>query len=136
MKPLPVLVAVLSLTAGCATVDYVGSSYQPSDHVDLFFSEKDISQEYQVIGQATARGDQYSSASKVQRKMMARARQVGADAVVVLDVGRTPGNDATRYEETTTEAKSEDGKTVQRTATVSNAAATGHQIKALFIKYR
>ena len=36
--------------AACAKIDYIGQSYQPTTHVDLFFSEEDIREDYQVMG--------------------------------------------------------------------------------------
>ena len=135
MKPVLVLAAALWLTAGCATIDYVGDSYQPSGHVDIYFSETDIPKEYRVIGQVDARGDQYISASKLQRKMLERAREVGADAVIIQDVSREPVSSTKSYDETTTVSKDEDGKTVTKSGTESGPPV-GNRIRAVFVRYR
>ena len=129
-------VALLAcFTAGCATVDYVGESYQPTTQVDVFFAEKDVPREYKVIGQVLASGDQFVSASALNTKMMARARETGADGVIILDVSRTPMRVATDVTETTTISNDSDGKTIKKTASASEPALH-NEIKALFIRYK
>jgi hypothetical protein len=123
------------LTVGCATVDYVGQSYAPTSHVDLFFAEKDVPKEYAVIGQVLASGDQFVSASALHTKMMARAREKGADGVIILEVSRTPMNTAPEVSETTTITNTEGGKTITKTASASTPA-DHNEIKALFIRYK
>ena len=136
MFRIPVSAAILMLAAGCAHVDYVGQIYPPTDHVDLFFSEADIGRPYKVVGQVLATGDQYTSAARVQRRLMGEAREKGADGVVILEVARVRGPEHTRYDQTTTEARDQGGTTVQTTGTVSDQAAETKRIRALFIKYR
>lgn len=132
-----VLVVLASLTVGCATVDYVGSTYRPTTQVDLYFSEADVPRSFQVIGQALASGDQFVTASHLHAKMMDRARASGADAVIILAVTRKRLSDERRYVETTTETRDDKGQTtLQRTASESNPSAEGNEIKALFIRYR
>ena len=121
---------------GCATIDYVGESYSPTTHVDLFFSEDQVPHEYKVIGQVRASGDQYVTAAGLHRKMMARAQECGADAVIILEIGRQKLLDQKDYTETVTESKDASGVTVKKTPSVSDPSAEGSVIKALFIKYR
>ena len=124
-----------SLAAGCATIDYVGESYEPTTRVDVFFSEKDVPREYKVIGQVLASGDQFVSASALNTKMLANAREKGADAVIIVDVSRTPMRLSTDVTETTTISNDADGKTIKKTATASEPALH-NEIKALFIRYK
>ena len=131
-----VCAALVVLAAGCAHVDYVGELYPRTDHVDLFFSEADIGRPYKVVGQVLATGDQYTSAARVQRRLMKEARDKGADGVLILEVARVRGPEHTRYDQTTTEARDEDGTTVQTTRTVSDQTAESKRIRASFIKYR
>lgn len=129
-------VAVLAcFAAGCATVDYVGESYQPTSHVDVFFAEKDVPKEYQVIGQVLASGDEYVSASALNTKLMARAREKGADGVIILEVSRKPMNTAPEVTETTTVSNTYQGKVIEKKATASTPAEH-NEIKALFIRYK
>ena len=39
-------------------VDYLGDSYAPTSHVDVYFSEDDVTEGYLVIGHATADGNE------------------------------------------------------------------------------
>ena len=131
-----VCAALVMLATGCAHVDYVGELHPRTDHVDLFFSEGDIGRPYKVVGQVLATGDQYTSAARVQRRLMKEAREKGADGVVILEVARVRGPEHTRYDQTTTEARDEGGTTVQTTGSVSDQTAESKRIRALFIKYR
>src|SRR5512134_2058924 len=81
-----VFAVVVSLATSCATIDYVGETYQPTTHVDLFFSEAEVGRDYKVIGQVNATGDQFVTAAGLHQKMMVRARQIGADAVIILEI--------------------------------------------------
>jgi hypothetical protein len=135
MIRLSVLVSLACLAAGCATVDYVGESYQPTSHVDVFFSEAAVSKPYKVIGQVLASGDQFVSAGALHTKLMARARQVGADGVIILEVSRKPIPGPQTVTETTKISNDDDSKTIEKSATVS-APADFNEIKALFIRYR
>jgi hypothetical protein len=84
---IPVL---LFLLAGCASVNYLGESYLPTQRMDLFFSEEDVKKEYKVIGrmEATADADEliYSS-DKFTEAILKKAREKGAVGVVILDFG-------------------------------------------------
>jgi hypothetical protein len=79
------LVALASL-AGCATVDYVGTSYPPTAHVDVFMSESDVPRPYQVIGEARAQVEALpltSPGQRLQEKIVAEAKARGADGVIL-----------------------------------------------------
>ena len=131
-----VFVMLVSLASGCATIDYVGETYRPTEHVDLYFSEDQVPREYKVIGQVRASGDEYVTASGLHRKLMARALEAGADAVIILEISRRQLLDQKDFVETVTESKDEKGVTIKKTGSVSNPSAEGSVIKALFIKYR
>ena len=135
MFRVPVIAVLACLAAGCATIDYVGENYQPTAHVDLYFSEADVPKQFKVIGQMTASGDQFLSSSSLNTKMMARARNVGADGVIVLQISRTPMDAPQEVTETTTISNDEDSRTIKKTATTS-APADHSVIKALFIRYQ
>ena len=131
-----VLVAALAcLLTGCATVDYVGESYQPTSNVEVFFAEKDVPREYKVIGQVLASGDQFVSAGALNTRLMARAREKGAEAVIILAVTRTPMTTSADVTETTKITDHLDGKTIEKTQTQMEPALH-NEIKALFIRYK
>ena len=121
--------------AGCATIDYVGESYAPTARIEVFFSEADVPKPFKVMGQVLASGDEYTSASRLNAKMQARAREVGADAVIILQISRTPIRGSDQVTETTTISTDADTKTIKKTATTF-VPADHDEIKALFIKYK
>ncbi len=129
-----VLACVTCLASGCATIDYVGESYPPTSHVDLYFSESAVTKPYGVIGKVRASGDQFVTASELHRKMMLRAQQKGADAVIILDISRRPLLDEKDIVEKTTVSPVDNSRTTEKT--VSNPTAYGNAIQAIFIKYR
>ena len=78
------LVLVLFVSA-CAErgVDYVGTSYLPTTHVDLYFSESDVEEDYVVMGRAIARAGTRISTKRLQEKLLQEAREKGADGVII-----------------------------------------------------
>ena len=136
LKAMVFAVVVPLAATSCATIDYVGETYQPTTHVDLFFSEAEVGRDYKVIGQVNATGDQFVTASGLHQKLMARAHQIGADAVIILEISRRKLLDQKDYVETTTKTKDEDGVTIKKTTSVSDPSAEGNVIKALFVRYR
>lgn len=126
----PVLLALL-LTA-CAHVDYVGRSYEPTTHVDLFFDEGEVQERYDVMGQVIARANDLVSAEKLQEKMMQKAREKGADAVVITGLERYKTGESTTYNESTKERR----RRTETSGTSTTSDTNEKQIRALFLKYR
>ncbi len=114
----------------------MGQSYSPTTHVDIFFSEADVPHPYIVMGKVLASGSQWTSAERLNRAMIARAREKGADAVIILDISRTPMSDAKQVVETTTVSGSGDEKTIEKKKNVESTAALHSEIRATFIKYK
>ena len=79
---LPVLVALLAI--GCASVNYVGKSFEPTTNVDLYFSKEDIEKEYTVMGHAIGSGTYDSNA--IQKALIEEAKEKGADAVLITGI--------------------------------------------------
>jgi hypothetical protein len=126
----PALLALL-LTA-CAHVDYVGRSYSPTSHVDLFFDEHEVREPYDVMGQVIASANDLVSAEKLQAKIMQKAQDKGADAVVITGMDRYKSGESTTYNESTKERR-------RRTETSGSSTTTNmneKEIRALFLKYR
>src|SRR4029079_8499262 len=99
MRRMMPMLALMLVAAGCAHLDYVGKTYAPTQTVDVVYSEHDLHQEYTVIGQLIATGDQLVSASKLQDKIVERARQVGADAGIIEGMERVVTGSSTNYTE-------------------------------------
>ena len=139
MKRLISPVAVLFVLLGCATINYIGESYPPTQHVDLYFSEEDIKTEYTVVGRilATAELDEllYSS-DQFTEAILKKAREKGADGVVILGFEKVmTGTSASRNWTEKTEEKGDETVTHQHER-VSSSIQEKSQIQALAIKYK
>ena len=85
------LIAFISVTfvaAGCASVNYVGKSFDPTTSVAVYFDESEIDREYVVFGQAIGSGV-WRSYDTVQEKLIEEAMRKGADAILVTGIGRS-----------------------------------------------
>jgi len=80
---LPVLVKLLAI--GCANVNYVGKSFEPTTNVDLYFSKEDIEKEYTVMGHAIGSGT--SDSNEIQKALIEEAKEKGTDAVLIIGIG-------------------------------------------------
>jgi len=125
-------IPALLLAVSCAHVDYVGRSYPPTDRVDVFYTEQEVTQEYTVMGKVVATANDLVSAEKLQQKIVRKAQDNGADAVVLLGLERYKSGSTTDYEERT-----EQRRRGERThGTSSTRDEEKKEVQALFIKYR
>jgi len=132
MNRLAAALCFMLLIPACATVDYLGRSYPPTTNVELFFAEADIKESYEVMGRVNAHANDIVSAEKLQKKILEKARENGADAVVILGFERYQTGEHTSYNETTKEKRS--GTTTTGSATTSSE--TEKAIEAIFVKYK
>jgi hypothetical protein len=136
MRRALLLSILLLLVGGCTKIDYVGEEYPPTLHVDLYYSEADIEQDYRVMGHTVASASDIVSAEKMQKKIVEKAKEKGADGVVILGLDRYVSGESTTYRETT-DTKEKKGKTeTTTTATSTTSTQEKKEIRALFIKYR
>ncbi len=133
----PILLVFLS---GCASISYLGDTYPPTAHVDLFFSENDVEKEYRVIGrmEATADADELLySTDKFTQAILKKAAEKGADAVVILDFGKvTTAVNASRDRTETTEETNRGGTVTREHESVNQSVEEKRRIEALVLKYR
>ncbi len=125
-------IPALLFVAACAHVDYIGESYAPTNRVDVFFSEKDVPRDYRVMGKVLASANELISAEKLQAKVVKKAQEKGADAVVLRGLERYKSGENTDYSETT-EAK---GRKTRTHGHSSTSTEEKKEIEAVFIKYR
>jgi len=85
---------ILFLTT-CATPTYIGDRFQPTSNVDVYYASKDVKQEYKVIGHISSPVLINDESSK--KSLVAKARAVGADGVIIVGTEHTGGDDPTRY---------------------------------------
>ena len=69
----------VSACGGDVDVDYLGDSYPPTSHVDVYFSEDDITEDYRVMGRATANGDDTEG---LKESLIEKALEGGADGII------------------------------------------------------
>ena len=72
----------------CGThVRYLGSSFNPTDKVDVFVTRSSVNKPYQVIGKGYIERHLYSKSSveTIQKKAVEKAKSHGANAVVIED---------------------------------------------------
>jgi hypothetical protein len=129
--------AVLIIITGCTKIDYVGEEYPATNHVDLYFSQSDITQPYKIMGYVVASAPDMVSAEKMQKKMMEKAKAKGADAIIIEGIERYSAGSNTSYSETTTQSKDKKGKDKSTTSgSSSTTAEEKKEIKGTFIKYK
>ena len=126
------LLAVLILfVAACAKIDYIGQSYPPTTRVDLYFSEDDVREDYQVMGHVVAQAPEGISTENLQKQLEAKAREKGADGIVIHGFDRIQTGETTIH----SEEKNRGKKAQSTTAITTTSAEEERQIKAIFIKY-
>ena len=128
-----VLFAFCLLLTDCATTDYFGKTYPPTQRVDVFFSPQDVRRSYEVMGEIHAQADELVSLQAMQRQLVNEAMQKGADAILIEHVGKTE----TGF--TTVEQKNKEKKKSGQSssATVSTTQIeTNRVITAKLLKYR
>ena len=125
------LLLLVLFVAACAKIDYLGQSYPPTAHVDLYFSEADIREGYQVMGHVIAQAGTGISIERLQTKLEAKAREKGADGIVIHGFDRIQTGETTTYNE---EIQREEKKRSIAAVTITSTEEE-RQIKAIFIKY-
>ena len=73
-------------------VDYLGDSYVPTSHVDVYFSEDDVTEGYLVMGHATADG---GDTEALQETLIEKARDSGADGIIFEEFDRVETGEQT-----------------------------------------
>lgn len=126
------VVAAAAVTMGCTNIKYIGESYPPTDHVDVFFSEDDIEREYKVMGHVDATAGTFVSVEKMFEDLKNKAMEKGADGIVVLGLDENVVSESTTYEGTT----KQEGKKTTESGKTTTSTTKESEIRALFIKYK
>ena len=119
MKRLMIAAFLLTPVLGCASIQYVGNSYPPTEHVDLYFSEYDVPGDYTVIGRlvATANVDEpFYSSEKFTEAIRKKGREKGADAVVILGLQKVVTGSTVTYVEAAVISSVEEKRRVEALA--------------------
>ena len=131
MRTLLLIVGLL-LAVGCTNIKYIGESYPPTTHVDVFFSEDNIERNYKVMGHADATAPEYVDVEKMMEKIKEKAMEKGADAVVVLGLDENIVSESTYWN---SETKVDKNKTTE-SGSQTTSMTKENEIRVLFIKYR
>ena len=130
-------VVVLSFTACLSPYNpsYLGRSYPPTTHVDIYLSEDEIKEDYEVMGYLPPMQVPLLRMNTVQKRLVLTGRAQGADGVVIhleeREIGTretTSGSGQTQTEETTTIQAEDSTKTI----TIENV----NYVRPIFIKYK
>ena len=73
---------------GCTHVNYVGDQFSPTHHIDIYYSEAKIDQDYDLIGHGLGTGFWVKN-RKIQNKLIEEAKRQGADALLVTGLGKS-----------------------------------------------
>jgi hypothetical protein len=87
LSPLSLLL-ILSLVSCSPLIHYVGDKYPPTSTVDVYYSVKDISRDYTIMGRMTReliRGDQEK------KEMIEEAKRKGAEGIIFYDLAMDAG---------------------------------------------
>ncbi len=79
------LLPVLAFASCASTLNYIGSSYTPTEKIDVFVDEAAIPKNYTIVGKGYVRNRTWSTPENIQTKAIAKAKQKGADAVLIKD---------------------------------------------------
>ena len=130
-----IALAVL-LTVSCTKIDYVGKSYAPTATVDVYFSLDDIKGNYEVMGHLTATAGEFTSSEKMQEKIIEKAREKGADAVVILGLDVYVKDGGSSWSETTETNDTQSGTKTTTSGSQSSNTEEMKEITARFVKYK
>lgn len=84
------LILVLITTVSCANkVIYYGRTYSPTDSMDIFFRESDITEPNEIMGKVTYEITAKRNSDNVQDKIVDRMKEKGADAILFDEISLT-----------------------------------------------
>ncbi|HAV12147.1 MAG TPA: hypothetical protein DCX06_01445 [Opitutae bacterium] len=68
---------------GCANTQYVGQSYPPTSHVDVYMTGAEVTRPHTVMGRAETEATEYMSFQDMQTQLMQDAMAKGADGIII-----------------------------------------------------
>ncbi len=80
--------AALFFFSGCASVNYVGDEFDPTESVDIYYSEDAIDQSYDLIGHGLGSGFWVRN-RKIESKLVDEAKEKGEDAILITGLGKS-----------------------------------------------
>lgn len=124
-KKIGLILSIILFFTGCGgdnvDIDYLGNSYTPTSHVDVYFSEDDVTEGYLVMGHATADG---GTTEALQEELIEKAREHGADGIIFEGFDRVETGEQTIVND------------IGDTSIVNTDTKSTLQVKAILIKYK
>lgn len=97
MKLLFALLLCIALgSCTIARVEYIGHSHPMTSLVDVFYDEKKINRDYEIMGQAVGSGLQIEH---VEKELIQRAKLEGADGILISKLGKFSTGDGSSSHE-------------------------------------
>lgn len=78
------LFVLIFFISSCVTTNYLGDTYPPTQKIDVYYDARDVKKDFKVIGHLITAYTNDSAEAK--EALSAKARQVGADGIVILPV--------------------------------------------------
>ena len=123
-KIIVLILSMILFLSACGSdddIDYLGNSYTPTSHVDVYFTEDDIIEDYLVMGRATVDG---GDAEALQEKLIEKARERGADGIIFEEFDRVATGEQTIVND------------IGDVEIVNTDTKSVLQVKAIFVKYK
>jgi hypothetical protein len=121
---------VATLLFSCATrLNYLGSSLQPTNHVDVFVDAAAIRKTYTIIGKGYLESSIVSK-ERMQEQAIQKAMEKGADAVLFQDYFIT--DETSAYSISKPDSS---GKSINLHRNKPASAVVNSQVSILFLKY-
>lgn len=81
-----ILFCLVILSCSGPIIHYLGESFPPSTSVEVYYDVKEVKSEYKVIGRMTNDKFVEYDPALIKKEMLAKAKSVGADAVIFYDL--------------------------------------------------
>lgn len=91
-----ILISLVVISTACNNkIIYYGRTYQPTQNIDIFFRESDITEPNEIMGKVTYEVTAKRSSDKVQEKIVNRIKAKGADAILFDEIALTTTGSST-----------------------------------------
>lgn len=74
------------LFSSCARVDYIGNTATATSNVEVFMEKDQIKKPYEILGTASVHDVMLANPQTLQKKLVEKAKQYGADAVLITGI--------------------------------------------------
>ena len=81
--PVAVITFGLLIILGCASIEYDGKSHAPTSNVKIYVKESEVPHPFEVMGNAKLTAPIKYKRTDVENKLISRAEDEGADAVLL-----------------------------------------------------